>query len=105
MELKIYWTDFAKKELQKIFNYYKENASLNVARNIVIGITKEATKLQKQATIGQREELLEHSTKEFRYFIYKSYKIIYWVNSENNSIEIFDVFDSRQNPVSVKLTK
>ena len=76
MELKIYWTDFAKKELQKIFNYYKENASLNVARNLVTGITKEATKLQKQPIIGQREELLEKSIKEYRYFIYKSYKII-----------------------------
>lgn len=105
MELKIYWTDFAKNELQKIFNYYKENVSLNVARNLVIGITKEATKLQKQPTIGQREELLENSIKEYRYFIYKSYKIIYWINSEDNSIEVFDVFDSRQNPVNIKRTK
>lgn len=105
MELKIYWTDFAKKELQKIFKYYKENASLNVARSLVIGITEEALKLQKQSTIGQREGLLENSIKEYRYFIYKSYKIIYWINSENNSIEIFDVFDSRQNPVKITREK
>lgn len=45
MELKIYWTDFAKKELQNIFDYYKENAGLNVVRKIVIGITKEFLKL------------------------------------------------------------
>ena len=53
MELEIYWTDFSKKELKNIFNYYKEKASLNVAKTIVIGITTEAKKLIKQPTIGQ----------------------------------------------------
>lgn len=33
MELKIYWTAFAKTELKKIFKYLKENASLKVAKN------------------------------------------------------------------------
>jgi plasmid stabilization system protein ParE len=105
MELKIYWTDFSKKELKKIFDYYKENASLNVAKNLVIGITKEATKLRKQPTIGQIEEALEKSEKDFRYLVFKSYKIIYWLNIENNSIEIFDIFDSRQSPVKIKRGK
>ena len=42
MELEIFWTDFSKKELKNIFTYYKEKASLNVAKTIVIGITTEA---------------------------------------------------------------
>jgi hypothetical protein len=33
MELKIFWTDFAKKELRKNFKYLRDNASLEVARN------------------------------------------------------------------------
>jgi plasmid stabilization system protein ParE len=33
MELKIYWTDFAKSELKKIFEHLKENASLRIAKN------------------------------------------------------------------------
>jgi plasmid stabilization system protein ParE len=105
MELNIYWTDFAKKELQNIFDYYKENASLNVARKLVIGITKETIKLQKQPTIGQVEESLENLVKDFRYLVYKSYKIIYWVNSERNAIEVFDVFDSRRSPLKILRTK
>ena len=105
MELKIYWTDFAKKELQNIFLYYKENASLNVAKKLVIGITKETLKLQKQPIIGQKEELLENQIRDFRYLVFKSYKIIYWLNLEQNSIEIFDVFDSRQSPLKIKRTK
>ncbi len=94
-----------KKELRKIFNYYKKRASLNVAQTLVIGITKEATKLEKNPDIGQKEELLEDSSKEYRYFVHKSYKIIYWINSGNNSVEIFDVFDSRQNPLKIKRSK
>jgi len=47
MELKIYWTDFSKKELQNIFEYYKENASIKVARSVTIGIAKETLKLKK----------------------------------------------------------
>jgi plasmid stabilization system protein ParE len=91
MELKIKWTDFSKKELKKIFEYYKENASITVAR-----------KLKKQPTIGQEEDLLKSDSREFRYLVYKNYKIIYLVSIENNSIEIFDVFDTRQNPIKIK---
>ena len=67
MELEIFWTDFSKKELKNIFTYYKEKASLNVAKTIVIGITTEAKKLKKQPTIGQEEELLENDSRKFRY--------------------------------------
>ncbi|WPO78966.1 type II toxin-antitoxin system RelE/ParE family toxin [Flavobacterium sp. KACC 22761] len=105
MELKIYWTDFAKNELKNIFDYYKKEASLNVARKLVIGITKETLKLKTQATIGQKEELLENYSKELRYLVFKSYKIIYWINLEKNAVEILDVFDTRQNPVKIKRNK
>lgn len=67
MELGIYWTDFSKKELKYIFDYHKENASLNVAKNLVLGITKEVLKLKNQSTIGQQEELLKNDSKNFRY--------------------------------------
>ena len=105
MELEIYWTDFSKKELKNIFKYYKEKASLNVAKTLVIGITKEATKLKKQSTIGQEEESLQSDSRGFRYLVFKSYKIIYWINLEKNRIEIFDVFDTRQSPIKMKRIK
>jgi plasmid stabilization system protein ParE len=101
MELEVYWTDFSKKELKNIFDYYKEKASLNVAKTLVLGITKEAAKLKKQPKIGQEEELLEKDLRDFRYIVYKSYKLIYLVNLELNRIEVFDVFDTRQNPMKI----
>ncbi len=105
MELEIYWTDFSKKELKNIFDYYKENASLNIAKTLVIGITKEAAKLKKQPAIGQEEELLAKDSRHFRYLVFKSYKIIYWTNLEKNRIEVFDVFDTRQNPIKMQRGK
>ena len=105
MELKIFWTDFAKNELQDIFNYYKEKVDLRVARNIVIGIAQATIKLKKHPEIGKVEELLSPSVKEYRSLIYNNYKIIYWINTSNNSIEIFDVFDSRQNPLKIRRSK
>ncbi|WP_293875130.1 type II toxin-antitoxin system RelE/ParE family toxin [Flavobacterium sp.] len=105
MELEVYWTDFSKKELKNIFDYYKENASLNVAKTLVIEITKEAAKHKKQPKIGQEEELLEKDSRDFRYLVYKSYKIIYLVNLEKKRIEVIDVFDTRQNPIKITRTK
>jgi len=79
MELKIFWTDFSKKELQKIFEYYKENTTLKVAKDLTIGITKETLKLTKHPEIGQIEKLLVDRPSGFRYLVYKNYKITRWV--------------------------
>jgi plasmid stabilization system protein ParE len=101
MGLKIYWTDFSKSELHKIFDYYKETVSERIARKLVLGITQSLLKLQKQPNIGQREELLLDRKEEFRYLVYKNYKVFYWFNKDADRIEITDIFDTRQNPVKI----
>lgn len=105
MELKIYWTEFSEKELRKIFEYYRKRASYRIAKKLVDGIYNETLKLKKQPTIGQAEELLKERKQEFRHLVFKSYKIIYWINSQENRIEINDVFDARQNPIKIQRTK
>lgn len=55
MGLKIYWTDFSKNELHKIFEYYQETASVRIARKLVLEITQAVLELQKYPNIGQRE--------------------------------------------------
>ena len=105
MELKIFWTDFAKTELQNIYFYYRENASLKVAKDLVLGIENKTTILKNQPNIGQKEELLKNRRQGFRYLVFKNYKIIYWINIKENRVEISDVFDTRQNPVKMKEIK
>ena len=102
MALKIHWTDFAKKELHNIFEYYKEKASLRVATNLTKNIVKQTLKLSGQPKMGVKELSLKERKEEFRYLVYKNYKIIYWNNKSKNRIDISDVFDSRQNPIKLK---
>lgn len=105
MGLKIYWTEFSEKELQNIFEYYRKRAGSRVAKQLIDGIYNETQKLKKQPKIGQIEELLKNRGQEFRYLVFKNYKIIYWINTQENWIEIYDVFDSRQNPIKITRTK
>jgi hypothetical protein len=51
--------------------------------------------------MGTLEPLLEKDPRQFRYILYKSYKISYWVNEDRKAIEIVDVIDSRQNPIKI----
>jgi plasmid stabilization system protein ParE len=102
MALRISWSEFAKKQLYKIFNYYKKRVNLSIAQKIVSGITESVSELSFQTKIGQHEELLKERSQEFRYLVYKNYKIIYWIDLDTNQIIIADVFDTRQNPQKIK---
>ena len=105
MAIKVFWTNFAKKELRKIFDDYKIKASPRIAKNLVQGIVEKGNSLDFQTGIGQKEELLLDRPQEFRYLVYKSYKIIYYFNEEKNRIEINDVFDVRQYPLKIQRKK
>ncbi|MGX1024348.1 type II toxin-antitoxin system RelE/ParE family toxin [Flavobacterium sp. CS20] len=102
MALEVYWTEFSERELENIFNYYKNKVNLNVAKTITDGIYNEALKLEHQPEMGQIEELLSKRNQDFRYLIYKNYKIIYWINYSKGKVEINDVFDTRQNPTKIE---
>lgn len=105
MGLTIYWTDFSENELQNIFSYYQEKASIRLATEITEGIVNETTIFENNPYIGQIEESLKDRTKEFRHLIYSNYKIIYWINLDKNQIEIWDIFDCRQEFLKIKRTK
>lgn len=105
MELKIYWTDFAKTELKKIFKHLKENASLTVAKNENKKIVQSTLRLKNQPQIGQIEPMLIEREIELRYLLHQTYKIIYWINYNQNRVEIVDVFETHQQTERIKRTK
>ena len=105
IKLKIIQSEFAEKQLDKIYTYYEKKANVETARELVKGIVNEPQKLIKSPFIGQVEDLLKHRKTEYRYLIFKNYKLIYSVNTENRFIMIADVFDTRQNPPKIKRTK
>lgn len=105
MEMKIYWTDFAKVEVKSIYVFLKREANIALAKKITKEITDEVKLLMSQPYLGQIEQQLIGSSREFRYLIHSNYKIIYWINLDKNQIEIWDVFDCRQEPLKMKRTK
>ena len=103
--MKIFWTKFAKRELKNIFDYYKLKASPRIAKNLITEIVVHSNILDFQNKIGQKEELLSDRKENFRYLVYKNYKIIYWFNEPKKRIEIVDIFDTRQNPTKIERKK
>ncbi len=101
MGVKVYWTQFAKKELKGIFEYHKENASVKIAAQIVKRIVDKANTTAIFPKAGANEELLVMWPQGFRFVVSTNYKIVYWFNEPKNRIEIVDVFDTRQNPVKM----
>lgn len=105
MAIKVYWTHFSKIELREIFLYHKKNASLKVAQKLVLGITQEVLSLSNNVAVFQNEELLMDRVQDFRFLVYKNYKIIYFFNTSKNRIDVVDIFDCRQHPVKIRRTK
>lgn len=105
MNFKIIWSDFSETQLDEIYEYYEKKASSRVATKIVTGIIKESEKLIKASLIGQEEELLKEREIQYRYLVFKNYKLIYSVDDQKGFIKIADVFDTRQNPPKLKRTK
>jgi plasmid stabilization system protein ParE len=102
MNLEVIWSKFAEKQLDNIFEYYEENASERVAIEMVQGLLNEPDRLKKDPFIGQKEGLLKERKITYRYLVFKSYKIIYSVEEENNLIKIADVFATKQEPNKIE---
>lgn len=101
MGLEVYWLELAENKLEDIYKYYSETASKAVARNLVNGIVERTIGIEEQPEIGQIEINLSHKPHNFRYLVFKNYKIIYWINYDYNRIEIANVFDTRQDPLKM----
>ncbi|MGB6034841.1 MAG: type II toxin-antitoxin system RelE/ParE family toxin [Cryomorphaceae bacterium] len=104
MRLAVYWLELAEDKLDDIYSYHFEKAGRKTARKLINGIILRSIDLENQPSLGPREPLLEHRKEEFRYLVYKNYKLIYWVNDKLKRIEIANLFDTRQNPTKLEET-
>ncbi len=69
-------------------------------KNITQNIISKTELLDKSPFIGQVEDLLIHLKKDYRYLVSGNYKIIYLVKPE--SVEIINVYDTRQDPIKIE---
>ncbi|MCR9183334.1 MAG: type II toxin-antitoxin system RelE/ParE family toxin [Flavobacteriaceae bacterium] len=105
MGLEVYWLELAENKLEDIYSYYSVKASKRVAEKLITGIVDATIGIEKQPEIGQIEVALKHKEQEFRYLVFKNYKIVYWINDNFKRIEIANVFDTRQDPEKINETK
>ena len=105
MAIAVYWTDFDKIQLSNIFDYFRQEASREVAMKVTSQIVEKTVLLGSFPMMGVVEELLSHRPQGFRYLVSTNYKIIYWHNTKRNRIEVVDVFDTRQNPEKISRNK
>lgn len=99
MGLRVIFSIQAKSDLEIIFDYYKNNASLKVAQSIIKNIINIAKNLKFYPNIGQIDTTLDFSDFKLQFIIYKNYKIIYSVTEKG--ILIHTIFDTRQNPENI----
>jgi len=105
MAYRIIWSNQAENELDKIFEYYSENAGIDIAQKLIEKIISEPNTLLTNPEMTQREEHLFDRENVYRYLVCKNYKLIYSVDAKEKLIKIADVFDTRQNPIKIKRTK
>lgn len=99
-EITIIWDDFAKADLKTIYNFNKNNFSLEFAKRIrkeIYDIIGNITYIEQ----WQKDEILG---KPYRRILLKNYKIVY-SEKNKNSIYILMVFDTRQDPIKYKIKK
>lgn len=105
MKYKVIWSAFSEKQLDDVFEYYKNRTSIKIAKNIIQQIVLATEPLKTQPKLGHKETVLANRKIEYRYIIVTNYKIIYSIDDTNHLIKIADVFDTRQNPVKIEREK
>lgn len=100
--MKILWSDTAKFQLKEIYDYYKEVAGVKMSKSIKEKLIKKPGKLLKYPEMGQVEDNPMVKGKIFRYLVEGHHKLVYKVYPNQRIILIVAVFDTRQNPTSLK---
>lgn len=54
MELTLFWTDFSQRELENIYEYYREKAGIRTAKKLIKGIYDETLKLKNNQELDKK---------------------------------------------------
>jgi len=102
VELKLLWTVEGRNDLKNIYDYHLEVAGARVATKLTASIVLSTVVLKTSPKVGQQEEALSNRPQEFRYLVVGNHKVLYWVDTNKETIHIASVFDCRQNPKKMK---
>ncbi len=95
-------TRFGLGQIKSIYSYYNSNVSTKIAIQIKAKIISCIKTLKEIEVEWEVDEFLIYLNKNHRRLICGNYKIIYYYNPDQKIIYVTDVFDSRQDPTTVK---
>jgi len=104
LKISVKITAFAKNQLDKIDEYYKEAGYYRRGKRLRKELVKQSELLSKNPKLGQEEFYLQSLNQGHRYLLIEPcYKIIYL--QIEDVIYITDLFDTRQNPTKINPEK
>lgn len=99
----IIWHESAREHLRKIFDYYYDNVSQQVAYSILRDTLDDIQGLENTPRKGAPEPLLKHRKVEYRRLVVRRrYKVIYFL--VENEAHIVAIWDTKQNPRKLRRT-
>lgn len=101
-KVQVIWSDEALIDLGAIYDFLEEK-SQPTAQRIVETILSRSKQLESFPESGTKQETLKATKNEYRYLVEGNYKIVYRYQSENQSVYIATIFDTRNNPEKLKV--
>jgi plasmid stabilization system protein ParE len=95
---KIYWTDFALKELENTLAYLEENWTVRELQNLATEIESHLLLISQNPFLFQSSEI----KKDIRRVVIAKHNSLYY-RVKNNSVQVISFFSNRQNPNKRKI--
>ena len=98
--MKIIWSSLAKSRLKQVYEYYAENVSVKVAKNITQNILDSISLLKNNPMLGKVEETPKgiETYRELRCLVEGDYKIVYRVMDMYDYIDLVTIFYTYRDP-------
>ena len=98
--MKIIWSSLAKSRLKQTYEYYAENVSVKVAKNITQNILDSISLLKNNPFLGKVEKAPKgvETYRELRCLVEGDYKIVYRVMDMYDYIDIVTIFYTYRDP-------
>lgn len=97
--MKVEWTNRAKKDLRRLFDYYKDGEENVVAKSITSHLVRRSLILESFPLLGFVEPRLKGKEVEYRSLVMGNQKVVYWIEGE--TVFIATLFDCRQDPLKL----
>ncbi len=101
-EYKVVIADFAFESIRKTHDFLKNFSKTNADKQ-VSDLLKHSKKLQTLPRKNPLEPSLQQAAVEYRFLLFKNFKIIYTILEDEKIVLLVMVFDTRQQPGKLKL--